>query len=180
MADLLSSQLAAYPGGMAEDTDSIAVQLTSCCPGCGCPADPAAISNQIELAFDPAEPRDPHSGEWVTALRAVASRHPGVEISLAPRDLDGEHTASLSLIRTATDKRGQGLAGAAMNDLTRTADQHNVTLHLTPEPLADDHTTKVTRLRSWYASHGFKPNTGRSRDLRIRDTMIRPPATVQS
>jgi hypothetical protein len=128
------------------------------------------ISAQIDMAYNPAELRG-EDGEWAAGLAALRSQHPDVQLEVSKTA--GSKTAGLSLIRS-TD-RGKGHAGAALKGLTSLADKHGVTLHLTPEPLAGDRTTKKARLTQWYKSHGFVPNSGRNKDYAISDTMLRPP-----
>lgn len=132
------------------------------------------ITEQLGLAYDPAQPRD-DSGRWKADLARAAEHNADVEVHLYGQETDGERHARLSLIRTAARSRGQGMAEDTMKRITRAADRHGVTVHLTPEPLAGDRTTKKRRLARWYGRHGFEPNTGSGRDLRFSDTMVRYP-----
>lgn len=132
------------------------------------------ITEQLGLAYDPAQPRD-GSGRWKADLSRAAEHNADVEVHLYGREADGEKHAVLSLIRTAAKSRGQGMADDTMKRITRAADRHGVAMHLTPEPLAGDRVTKKSQLARWYGRHGFEPNTGSGRDLRFSDTMVRYP-----
>lgn len=119
------------------------------------------------MAWNPADhPRGP-AGRFVEAFQSPE----GVRTSLSGRG----DVARLSMIRTDPESRGQGRAEEAMRQMTEQADREGVTLALNPEPLAGDTRTKKTRLRQWYRRHGFQPNTGRSRDFEISETMVRRP-----
>lgn len=84
-----------------------------------------------------------------------------------------ERAISLSQIRVAPEHRGQGRADRAMLAMTSWADQHGVRIALTPDDTLGSSKAKLER---WYKKHGFKPNTGRTRDFAFRETMLRTPA----
>jgi hypothetical protein len=116
-----------------------------------------------------------HGGKFATAVAKVQAKHPGVELRVGH---SGGDTARVSLIRTPESQRGKGLAGAAMRDLTKAADEHGVRLTLTPEPLAGDRKTSKAKLAAWYKTHGFVENKGRNKDYEISDTMHRAPRSL--
>ncbi len=121
---------------------------------------------------------------WQDDLLAVARMHPEVEVRLerleelpaAGKQLS--RACGIAMIRIESPfERGQGLAGRVLRELCQTADRHQVILHLTPNPLPRSRGLGKTRLRAWFRSRGFTPNTGpgRGRDHRITDAMIRMP-----
>ena len=113
-----------------------------------------------------------NADRFTDAVSKLRGRHPHVQVEVGKT---GPKRARLSLIRTAEKDRGKGHAQAAMRDLTGLADKHDVTLHLSPEPLAGDRKTSAARLAEWYETHGFVHNKGRAKDYEISDRMYRPP-----
>jgi hypothetical protein len=80
----------------------------------------------------------------------------------------------LQFIRIPESKRGQGIGTAIMKQITDFADQHGLTMALTPA--APKNTVRAkNRLIRWYKSLGFIPNKGRNKDYGTRETMLRPP-----
>lgn len=113
----------------------------------------------------PGSPTGPTRGPLEDLTSRWADR--GVRIDMLHRD--GEPTAVLSRIAVEDHQRGQGLADAAMVDLTGWADRHGITLALTA---SGDFGASPSRLRAWYARHGFVPNRGK--DHRVAESMVRP------
>lgn len=117
-------------------------------------------------------------GDWSTGLEAthaIEARHPGVEIWLSdpsPLEYHSAKISSLSMFRVDKDKRGHGLAEAAMQDATAWADAHGVML--TASPTSEFGSSK-TRLTAWNKRHGFVENKGRNKDLQLNETMYRHP-----
>ena len=105
----------------------------------------------------------------LAALEDLTRRWAGRGVRIDMLHRDGEPTAVLSKIAVDDTHRGQGLADAAMTDLTGWADSHGVTLALTA---SGDFGASPVRLRSWYARHGFVPNRGK--DHRVAESMVRP------
>ena len=89
-----------------------------------------------------------------TTLEELKARHPGVQMELTQRP----EGVVVSLIRVAPELRGQGLADAALRDLTRWADEHRQVVALNPEGTGRG--TGDAGLRRWYLRHGFLPTTG--------------------
>jgi GNAT superfamily N-acetyltransferase len=87
-------------------------------------------------------------------LDELKARHPGVQMEMTQRP----EGVVLSLIRVAPELRGQGLADAALRDLTRWADEHRQVLALNPERTGRG--TGDADLRRWCRRHGFVPRTG--------------------
>jgi GNAT superfamily N-acetyltransferase len=99
---------------------------------------------------------------------AVAKRHPDVTLDGAVSQGYG----TLSRIQVPPEKRGSGLARAAMQDLVAEADAAGIPLALSP---SSDWGASKARLAEFYKSLGFVQNAGRSKDFATRETMIRPP-----
>lgn len=99
------------------------------------------------------------------------------EIKIGPTRLtygvarDGK-TAEVILISTPKSSRGQGYARAAIEQMTASADQRGIELHLNADPM-DDSTTKP-RLVRFYQSLGFVRNTGRNKDFATQAEFVRP------
>lgn len=105
----------------------------------------------------------------ITALKAA---HPDVELWVSER----EHGLVLNLIRTPAEQRSQGLAARAFTDLLAYADTNALIVALTPAGVPSGKGMLSDRqLRAWYTRHGFRPNTGRSRDHRFNEALIREP-----
>ena len=75
-------------------------------------------------------------------------------------------------IAVAKANRGQGRAQRAMEHLGRWADAHDAIVVLTP---SNDFGASKVRLTAWYRRLGYTSNTGRKKDYRFRETMIRRP-----
>ena len=96
----------------------------------------------------------------------------GVEVRLSGRSTP-DAVVSLSKIAVPAAMRGNGVGRAIMADMVAEADRNGWTLSLTPD---GEWGSSVPRLRKFYAQFGFVPNSGRAKDYRTKDTMIRPPA----
>ncbi|TDB88335.1 hypothetical protein E1264_11675 [Actinomadura sp. KC216] len=92
----------------------------------------------------------------------VQAAHPDVALHLVWTGPD--EPVTLNLIRTTPVLRGQGLAEAALNDLTALADRWGVPLRLVVEPIEGDLDVDPARLLRWYGSHGFIVTGVRERD----------------
>lgn len=78
----------------------------------------------------------------------------------------------LNQIRLIKQMQNAGWGNVILNDLTDWADENDIILHLTP---SDTWGSNVKRLTQFYKSYGFVRNTGKHRDFRTKDTMIRYP-----
>jgi len=116
---------------------------------------------------------------WQETMTAVSRRRPEVEIRLERLEEladPAQRSCGIAMIRIADQAlRGQGLAGAALRELCEAADRLKVQLHLTPGPLPRSHGLSTARLRAWFGSRGFRPNTGRKSDQRVNGDLIRRP-----
>ena len=71
-------------------------------------------------------------------------------------------------------QRRKGLGSALMGEITALCDKYNLLCALTPS----DSESSMTGLLRFYKRFGFKSNTGRAKDFRFRNTMIRYPNTA--
>lgn len=76
-------------------------------------------------------------------------------------------------IQIPSENRKQGLGSEVMSQIISWADDHGVMLSLSPS--TDFGASSVSRLTKFYRRFGFKPNKGRNKDFRTRDTMLRNP-----
>ncbi len=105
--------------------------------------------------------------------KAYSRKHRGVNVSASHRK-SGD--IRLDDIWIPPSERNKGIGSRAMKGLTKYADKQGkrITLNQAPEP------GKKEKLKQFYQKHGFKPNTGRSRDLSVSDTHIRNPQKSES
>jgi GNAT superfamily N-acetyltransferase len=99
-------------------------------------------------------------------VEALRSRHPELTVDVTET---GDYI-TLNRVIVPPNARGQGLGSAFMQDLIDEADLSGRDIFLTPSA---DFGGSVPRLRDFYEQFGFRPNKGRSRDFRSRETMIR-------
>lgn len=86
--------------------------------------------------------------------------------------------AEISMVKTPEGLRGQGSARNAMEQFVAAADRSGVDLYLTPEPVGAKGASK-TALTQFYKSLGFEPVTNRTRDFRVKGTMVRKARPVE-
>lgn len=108
--------------------------------------------------------RQPWHEQLADRLR---QEHPGLRIDL---HRSGEYVV-LSRIQLPREGRNRGVGTRAMRELVAQADRNGTPLALSPSA---DFGGNVARLKRFYRRYGFVPNTGRSRDLTVSETMIRP------
>jgi len=88
--------------------------------------------------------------------------------------LQGDYAIQIASIKvTDKSKRRQGLGSALMTEITNLCDKYGLLCTLTPEPTE---TPKSVLLR-FYKGFGFIPNSGRYKDFRFKNSMIRHPKT---
>jgi GNAT superfamily N-acetyltransferase len=75
----------------------------------------------------------------------------------------------LSKVVVPKDKRGSGIGTKFMEDLIKYAESTNKDIFLTP---SSDFGGSKGRLIQFYKGFGFKPNSGKHRDFRSRNTMV--------
>jgi GNAT superfamily N-acetyltransferase len=98
-----------------------------------------------------------------------------------PKNFDIRHNPTTGDIQLASiiigkDNQGKGIGTKIMDDLVDYADTVGKRITLTPAQKDEEHgTTSSTRLQKFYKRFGFTPNSGRNKDFRVRDSMIRNP-----
>ena len=107
------------------------------------------------------------------AFADIADRHRKVRIEMSHKRFADQPTWAIDRLEVAAGERGQGLAGAALRDITDYADAASITLALTPEQTGGTGGLSTAALREWYARHGFVKNGGKYPD--ISEAMVRPP-----
>lgn len=90
---------------------------------------------------------------------------------------DGERV-EINMVRTQADARRSGSARGAMEAFLLQTDAAGLPVFLTPDPVGEGGASKAALTR-FYKSLGFKPNTGRSRELATRATMRRDAQPVR-
>ncbi len=117
------------------------------------------------------EERLPMPSHWMSPfVKAQMDRYESLEALTLTRNKAG--IVILSHIQVSESERGNGIGTQVMRSLLELADAHSDTVALTP---SNQFGGNVRRLKSWYRSFGFRPNTGRRRDCSTWETMIRPP-----
>lgn len=105
-------------------------------------------------------------------LQKEIEREHEVTLVVYPAKAVAPNWAHVASVLVADGARGLGRGTAAMDDLVTWADENGVTLSLTDRALPG----YKAKLRRWYLRFGFRPNKGRAKDFRTRDTLIREPA----
>jgi len=80
--------------------------------------------------------------------------------------------SEISLIKIPKEFRSQGIAKQIMNEICKIADKLKITLSLTP---TNEFGSSKSRLITFYKNFGFIMNSGKNKDYRISDTMLRLP-----
>ena len=83
----------------------------------------------------------------------------------------------LNQIEFPKSNRNQGAGTQVMRTLIQFADKHKLTMVLTPDK---SYGGSVSRLKEFYKRFGFSSNTGRRKDYRYSETMIRRPNIKES
>jgi len=79
----------------------------------------------------------------------------------------------LNKIIVPKEKRGLGLGSKYMKALCKLADSLSIHLALTPDTSYGG--SSVSRLTKFYSQFGFVKNSGRKRNFKTRETMLREP-----
>lgn len=108
--------------------------------------------------------------DWVAReSENLRKLHPDVKLNVSRSS--GGHVVVHQVV-VPKSERSAGVGSHVMRHLAAHADAHGDTVALTP---SKDFGGTVSRLKTFYGRHGFKANTGRSRDLSISESMIREP-----
>lgn len=90
--------------------------------------------------------------------------------------MDNKNRLKLSMISLEKSRMGQGIGTKIMQEIIDFADQHGLTLTLTPAVKdTSAGTTSHNRLIRFYKQFGFVQNKGRNKDFTIFDSMYRKP-----
>jgi len=68
------------------------------------------------------------------------------------------------------EHRNRGIGSVVMSELVKYSESNNKDLFVTPDTTYGG---SLSRLNKFYRSFGFKPNKGRNRDFRSKESMIR-------
>lgn len=109
---------------------------------------------------------------WGIGLR-LAGKYDGAVLDLSGRPELGYVIVDRIQIHSAD--RGNGNGRKLMEDLIALAEERGWALALTPSDFAG---ASVPRLKKFYKSLGFVENSGKNKDFRTRETMIRPATSV--
>lgn len=108
--------------------------------------------------------------DWVDRESANLTKlHSGLKLNVS-RASSGH--VVIHQVVVPKDERSSGVGGHVMRHLTSHADAHGDAMALTPSKYFGG---TVSRLKTFYGRHGFKPNSGRSRDYSTSESMIREP-----
>jgi GNAT superfamily N-acetyltransferase len=84
---------------------------------------------------------------------------------------DDDGGLEVNLIRMHNSSQGKGIASKIMKEITDYADKNKRIVHLSP---TEEYGMDMKRLTDFYKKFGFIKNTGKNRDKRFDNTMIRP------
>ena len=113
-------------------------------------------------------PNAPPAATGINALREQLSQNYGDVSSWVS---ETPNAVIVNKIVVPEERRGQGVGSSFMREVIAYADAVGKPVALTPSA---DFGGSVARLNRWYQSLGFVPNTGRSRNPEISESMIRP------
>lgn len=113
------------------------------------------------------------SAEVVQLQQSLESRFEDLNLMLTY--FSESNILRVNTIRFPKERRKQGSGSQVMAEIVAWADAHGTILSLTPTK--DFGASSVSRLERFYRRFGFKPNKGRNKDFRTRDTMLRYPST---
>lgn len=111
----------------------------------------------------------------VAAFAETLREEHGAELWMVVKADGDQHEAPIVAIESIVvpkGERGGGRGTAMMGEIAGWANRQGLILSVHPSP---DFGGSVQRLRKFYRRFGFVPNSGRNKDFRTRDTMIRYP-----
>lgn len=109
--------------------------------------------------------------DWIGQLRTqLLAEFPGVDLLI---HASASGYLILALLIVPPDLRNRGIGTAVIERILAEADRRGAPIALTP---SDAYGGSVARLRRFYRRLGFVPNTGRRRDFRTQQSMVRAPA----
>lgn len=114
----------------------------------------------------PSKMANPNSVKQLEEL--LINKNKGVKLNLS----DNGNFLNVSKIVVDPDKRNQGIGTNVMNEIINWADLNKKIVALTPD---DSFGGNKNKLIKFYNKLGFESNSGRKKDFRTRETMIRNP-----
>ena len=127
------------------------------------------FSPGTEMAKVVKEPSTANRNTHLEGFEARAEAD-GVELDLSYNE--NLNAVKLHLIKIPKDRRNQGIGTKTMKQVLDYVDDQGLLMTLTP---SNEFGSSKRRLVEFYKSFGFRLNSGSSRDLRFKDTMIRKP-----
>jgi GNAT superfamily N-acetyltransferase len=122
-----------------------------------------------EMFGDPNTPTNQARSE----IKAIAlSIAPNIDFSVDVKEADGDIYMAVSMLRVPKTDRKKGIGSAIMRAVCDYADEKGIIVVLSPT--SEFGTGKATLMR-FYKSFGFVPNSGRSQNFLVTETMIRYP-----
>lgn len=107
----------------------------------------------------------------VGSLEKRLSEKYGVKLYLSDRKAN----IQLNDIIVPEDERNEGVGTKVMEEIVRYADENDRIVTLTPDSMYGGSKARLTK---FYKRFGFTMNTGRRKDYRFRDTMVRRPTVA--
>jgi GNAT superfamily N-acetyltransferase len=127
-----------------------------------------------EVFGDQNVPTNQVRNEANTLVKGICSQ---ADVDLITSFRDGNIYMEVSLIRLPKELRKQGIGSQIMKALCQFADQKSIIMALSP---TSEFGTSKAALTKFYRSFGFVPNSGRSKNYQVMNTMIRYPKTTES
>ena len=125
----------------------------------------------LAIRFDEDKVRRDLRGRFANKLRMIQDKH-DVKVHAS---IDPDRGIKVDMIHTPADKRGEGRAQRALDEIKSYADEHGMAIGLTPDPpLGERGGMSKTQLDRWYKDNGFVRNKGRNKGFRFMESMIRP------
>lgn len=117
----------------------------------------------------PRNPKGPGGGRF-RSLQEVQEANPDADL-WAHESSGG---VKLDQIKVQPEKRGQGVASKALDDVLSYADSRGMPVALTIGHDPEDRGLTKKQKERWYRSRGFVPNRGRNKDFAFTEAWIRP------
>lgn len=130
----------------------------------------AAAASRYGTVQQDQRPRSSKPSVTPEALAEQLSQKYGITVYMSGGRTPDQYVA-LSKIEVPKERRGEGIARKAMEEIVNEADKNGWKMSLTPSNTWGGSVPKLTR---FYRSLGFAPNKGRNKDYGTKDTMLRP------
>lgn len=109
------------------------------------------------------------SVDFKSFISQIKSDNPEIKLDVSWNA--DEKLAEISRIVVPKNARERGVGSQIMQQIVDFADENQITVALTPSTAFGG---SKSRLEKFYKRFGFVPNSGRNKDFRTRETMIRP------